>query len=134
MAITPYLLYEDVDRALKFLAKAFGFRKCGAQMRDRDGKTSHAAMQLGRDIFMMGRPPGKYRNPKRLGRATVLLYVNVKDVDKHCARAKKAGAAILEEPKDTPYGHRRYGAEDPEGHQWYFAHNIRRPRSQRKPR
>ena len=81
---------------------------------------------------MMGRPPGKYRNPKRLGEATVLLYVNVKDVDKHFARAKKAGAAIVEEPKDTPYGHRRYGAEDPEGHQWYFAHDIRRPKSKRK--
>lgn len=37
MAITPYLLYEDVDRALTFLSKAFGFRKCGAQMRGADG-------------------------------------------------------------------------------------------------
>ena len=132
MAITPYLLYEDVDRALKFLAKAFGFRKCGLQMRGPDGKTNHAAMQLGRDIFMMGRPGSKYRNPKRLGQATVLLYVNVKDADKHFARAKKAGATILEEPADTHYGHRRYSAEDPEGHQWYFAHDIRRSRPKHK--
>jgi len=42
-------------------------------------------------------------------------------VNAHFERARKAGAAILEEPKDTFYGHRRYGAEDPEGHQWYFA-------------
>lgn len=134
MAIIPYLLYEDVGGALKFLAKAFGFRKCGAQMRGPDGKINHAAMQLGRHVIMMGHPGSKYRNPKRLGQATVLLYVNVKDADKHFARAKKAGAAILEEPKDAPYGHRRYGAEDPEGHQWYFAHDIRRPKSKRKTR
>ena len=38
MAITPYLYYEDVDRALKFLAKAFGFRKHGAQMRGSDSR------------------------------------------------------------------------------------------------
>ena len=132
MAITPYLLYKDVDAALKFLAKAFGFRKCGAQMRGRDGKTDHAAMRLGRDLIMMGRPSGRYRNPKQLRQATVLLYITVKDADKHFARAKKAGAAILEEPKNTPYGHRRYGAEDSEGHQWYFAHNLRRQKSKRK--
>ena len=31
MAITAYLYYEDADRALKFLAEAFGFRKYGVQ-------------------------------------------------------------------------------------------------------
>ena len=134
MAIIPYLLYEDVGGALKFLARAFGFRRCGAQMRGPDGKINHAAMQLGKDVIMMGRPPGRYRNPKQLGEATVLLYVNVKDADKHYARARKTGATILEEPLDTHYGHRRYGAEDPEGHRWYFAHELRRPKSKRKPR
>jgi len=132
MAITPYLLYEDVDGALKFLAKAFGFKKYGARMSGPDGKTNHAAMQLGDDLVMMGRPPSGYRNPKRLGQATQHLYVNVEDVDRHFERARKAGATILEAPADTAYGHRRYGAEDPEGHQWYFAQEIRRPKSKRK--
>ena len=53
MAITPYLYYEDVDRALTFLAKAFGLRKYGAQMRGPDGKTNHAAMKLGSGLIMM---------------------------------------------------------------------------------
>ncbi len=126
MAITPYLLYEDVDAALKFLARAFGFRKYGAQMRDADKKTSHAAMRLGDDFIMMGRPPHSYRNPKRLGQATQSLYINVENVDQHFERARKAGATIIEEPKDTEYGHRRYGAEDPEGHQWYFAQETQK--------
>jgi uncharacterized glyoxalase superfamily protein PhnB len=132
MPITPYLLYQDVDGALKFLAKAFGFRKHGAQMRGRDGKINHAAMKLGDDMIMMGRPGAGYRNPKRLGQATQSLYINVDDVDKHLARARRAGATIIEEPADTAYGHRRYGAEDPEGHQWYFAQDI--PRLKRKPK
>src|SRR5712672_3734625 len=134
MAITPYLLYEDVGGALKFLAKAFGFRKFGTQMVGPDCKINYAAVKLGDDTVMMGRPGAGYRNPKRLGQATQSLYVNVKNVDQHFERARKTGAVILQEPTDTAYGHRRYGAEDPEGHQWYFAQEVRRPKSRRKSR
>ena len=133
MAITPYLYYEDVDRALSFLAKAFGLRKHGVQMRGPDGKINHAAMKLGDAVIMMGRPGAGYRNPKRIGQTTQSLYVDVKGVDKHCQRAEKAGAVILEKPTDTAYGHRRYGARDPEGHEWYFAQAIRSKKSTRKP-
>jgi len=129
MAITPYLLYEDVDSALKFLAKAFGLRKHGRTMLGPDGKVNHAAMKVGDDFVMMGCPGPKYKNPKRLGQATQSLYVNVANVDRHFQRARKAGATIIEEPKDTFYGHRRYGAEDPEGHQWYFAQEAIKKRA-----
>ncbi len=124
MAITPYLYYQDVAGALKWLAKAFGFRKFGKPMLERGGKVNHAAMKFGDDLIMMGYPGPKYRNPKRLGQATQSLYINVDDVDGHFERAKKMGVKILEEPEDQFYGHRRYGAEDPEGHQWYFAQDI----------
>ena len=134
MAITPYLYYEHVDRALTFLAKAFGLRKHGVQMRGPDGKINHAAMKLGDALIMMGRPAPGYRNPKRLGQTTQSLYINVAAVDKHFQRARKAGAVILEEPTDTEYGHRRYGATDPEGHEWYFAQEIRRQKSKQKTR
>ena len=134
MSITPYLHYEDVAGALKFLAKAFGFRKYGVQTRRPDGKINHAAMKLGDDLIMMGYPGPKYKNPKRLGEATQSLYINVDDVEAHFVRAKKAGATILEQPKDTAYGHRRYGAEDPEGHQWYFAQDVPKRSNLRKQR
>lgn len=126
MAITPYLYYEDVSAALQFLSRAFGFRNHGRPMLRPDGRVNHAAMKLGDDLVMMGYPGSTYRNPKRLGQATQSLYINVPNVDKHVQRARKAGATIIEEPKDTFYGHRRYGAEDPEGHQWYFAQKIKK--------
>ena len=128
MAITPYLYYEDVGGALKFLAKAFGFKKYGQQMKGDDGKINHAAMQFGDELIMMGYPGRKYKNPKRLRQVTQSLYINVDDVDAHFARAKKAGAKILEDPTDTFYGHRRYSAEDLEGHQWAFAREIKTKR------
>ena len=134
MSITPYLYYQDVAGALKFLAEAFGFRKYGVQMRRPDGKINHAEMKFGDDLIMMGYPGPKYKNPKRLGEATQSLYINVKDVDAHFRQARRAGATILEEPKDTFYGQRRYGAEDPEGHQWYFAADIPKPSKPRRRR
>lgn len=125
MAITPYLLYKDVGAALTFLSKAFGFRKYGRS------QPNHAAMKLGDDLIMMGCPGPAYRNPKTLGHSTQSLYVNVAQVDRHCERARKAGATIIEEPEDTEYGHRRYGAEDPEGHKWYFAQDIKKRTTRR---
>jgi uncharacterized glyoxalase superfamily protein PhnB len=135
MAITPYLYYADVRGAMTFLSKAFGFRKFGVTMKRPDGRLSHAAMKLGKDLIMMGYPGPGYRNPKRVGHSTQCLYINVRNADVHCGRARKAGAAIIEEPADTSYGHRRYGADDPEGHQWYFAHQVnKRPAARRRVR
>ena len=51
---------------------------------------------------MLGSPGPDFKNPKVLGQATQNLYVDVDDVDKHHARAVKAGATIIEEPQDTP--------------------------------
>jgi uncharacterized glyoxalase superfamily protein PhnB len=82
-------------------------------------------MRLADGVIMMGCPGPEYQNPKRLGHVTQNLYVYVDDVDAHFERAKKAGARILEEPKDQFYGDRRYGAVDPEGHHWYFAQHVR---------
>jgi PhnB protein len=122
--ITPYILYQDVASALKWLAKAFGFKE-RFRLPGPDGKILHAEMQLADGVIMMGCPSPQYKNPKDLGQVTVSLHVYVDDVDRHYARAKKAGAKILAEPEDQFYGDRRYGAEDPEGHAWYFAQHIR---------
>ena len=126
MTITPYLYYEDVNAALKWLAKAFGFKRFGKAMIGKSGKVNHAAMRFHDGIVMMGAPGGKYKNPRRLGQATQSLYVMVENADKHFQRAKKAGSKVLEPPTDTEYGHRRYGVEDPEGHEWYFAQELKR--------
>jgi PhnB protein len=130
MAITPYLLYRDAGAALTWLAKAFGLRKSGRAVKDTEGRVTHAAMALGDAVLMLGSPGPDFTSPKALGQATQNLYVDVDNVDKHYARAVKAGATIIEEPQDTFYGARRYGAEDPEGHRWYFAQDLT---SKRKP-
>jgi PhnB protein len=122
--ITPYLLYQDVAAALGWLSQAFGFRE-RMRLPGPDGTVSHAEVELEDGVVMLGCPSPDYRNPKRLGGVTQSIYVYVDDVDKHFERARRAGAVILAEPEDQFYGDRRYGAEDPEGHHWYFAQHVR---------
>ena len=122
--ITPYLLYEDVAGALEWLSAAFDFRE-RLRFAGKDGSVSHAEVTLGDGVVMLGDPGPDYQNPKRAGQYSQLVHVYVDDVDAHCDRARQAGATILSEPKDEPYGDRRYDAEDPEGHRWSFAQRVR---------
>lgn len=124
MPITPYLLYEDCDAALEFLARAFGFEEV-LRYTSAAGYVNHAEMRLGDSVIYMGDPGDEYRNPAKLGAATVLIGVTVDDVDAACERARDAGAEITEELADQDYGERRFSARDPEGHAWYFSQPIR---------
>jgi PhnB protein len=130
--IIPYLLYEDVAGTMQWLARAFGYRAHGPKNRKPDGTVFHAAMQLDDGLVMMGWPGPKYKNPKHARHVSFNMYVMVDDVERHYQRAKKAGAKIIEELATTPFGARRYGAEDPEGHQWYFAEHAAKPKRARK--
>lgn len=122
--ITPYLLYEDVAAALDWLSRAFGFRE-RLRFAAEDGTVNHAEMELADGVIMMGDPGPEYRSPKRLGQGTQQVHVYVDDVDAHFERARAAGATIVAEPTDQPYGDRRYDAEDLEGHRWSFAQHVR---------
>ncbi len=122
--ITPYLYYQDVAGALDWLAQAFGFEE-RMRIPGPDGAITHAEMECGDGVIMLGCPAADYQNPSRLGNVTQSLYVYVEDVDKHFEHARQSGAKILDEPEDQFYGDRRYGAEDPEGHNWFFATHVR---------
>lgn len=122
--ISPYLYYEDVAGALDWLARAFGLRE-RTRMEGPDGGIRHAEMECADGLVMLGCPGPDYRSPKRLGGVTQSLYVYVDDVDKHFRQARECGAVILEQPADQFYGDRRYGAQDPEGHHWFFAQHVR---------
>ncbi len=83
-------------------------------------------MRVGGDgVVMLGDPGPDYRCPKRTGQTTQSIHVYVDDVEAHFAHAREAGASIVSEPKDQPYGDRRYRVADLEGHEWMFAQHIR---------
>lgn len=122
--ISPYLLYEDVGGTMEWLRTAFGLRP-RHRMTGPGGMVQHADMEFEGGVVMMGCPGPDYRNPKHTGHRTQELYIYVDDVDAHFRRAREAGAQIIEEPADQPYGDRRYRCLDPEGHAWCFAQRVR---------
>jgi PhnB protein len=123
--IIPYLYYEDVAGALEWITRVFGFKERHRMTRS-DGNVNHAEMTFNNGLIMMGDPGPDYKNPKRLGHLTQTLYVYVPDVDAHFQRTTESGAKIIQQLEDQPYGDRTYGAEDLEGHTWYFAQPLKR--------
>jgi uncharacterized glyoxalase superfamily protein PhnB len=120
--VTPYLLYEDGEAAIEFATRAFGFREVDRATGAAGGLHAELETPSGGRIYL-GQPPRGFRNPVDVG-ATSQVYVLVDDADAHYERAKTEGATVIEEPNDLPFGHRRYGCVDPQGHEWFFAHVI----------
>jgi uncharacterized glyoxalase superfamily protein PhnB len=117
--VTPYLLYEDAERAVAFLTRAFGFREVDRRVGRAGGMHVEMEVAPGARIYL-GSPGGGFRGPAKVGR-TSMQYVLVDDVDAHHARSVAAGAEVIEELVDMPYGDRRYGCRDEQGHEWTFA-------------
>jgi uncharacterized glyoxalase superfamily protein PhnB len=118
--VTPYLLYEDGEGAIRFLTEAFGFSEVDRTTGAAGGLHAELEVTPGGGRVYLGQPPQGYRNPGEVG-GTSLVYVLVDDVEAHYERAKGAGAKIVEELTNTPFGHRRFTCDDPQGHEWSFA-------------
>jgi len=129
--VIPMLSYENCVAALDWLARVFGFRE-RVRIPEPDGKIGHAEMETDQGVIMLASGPAGYESPatrcQRYERIRewltvpwavdgVLVYVD--HVDAHFDRAQRAGARILSQPEDAPYG-RLYRAEDLEGHRWMF--------------
>ena len=128
----PMLSYEDVGAAADWLVQAFGFREIGQRHTDDEGRVTHAEVELDGALVYLGWPGPEYQSPdhhaevcdrarKWLNHPYVIdgVHIYVDDLDAHYERAKEAGARILREPMDEPYG-RLFNAADLEGHRWMF--------------
>lgn len=124
--------YEDCAAAIEFLTKAFGFREVEQRYTDDEGRVTHAELEYEGGRVMLGWPGPEYRGPRRhVEECDVArrmydnpyvvngVHIEVDDLDAHLARAREAGAEILRDPDDLPFG-RLYTAADPEGQRWMF--------------
>jgi uncharacterized glyoxalase superfamily protein PhnB len=126
-ALTAGVFYQDPWAALDWLEKAFGFER-SMVISDKDGKLGHAEMRFYDSRVYVGAEWAEFiASPAAVGgKNTQTIHVHLKDgIDAHCARARAAGAVILQEPADQFYGDRTYRARDPEGHVWTFKQTVR---------
>lgn len=124
----PTLVYDAPIAALEWLVRAFDF-KVLADHRAPDGSLAHAELSYGSGVIFLGaaKPDRGWAGPRDLAGLSQCVYVGLDDPDARCERSRAAGAEIIQEPRDTEYGSREYGAKDLEGHLWYFG--TYRPRA-----
>jgi uncharacterized glyoxalase superfamily protein PhnB len=93
-SLAPYLFYDDVARAARFMEEAFGFSTVFTSP-DPAGGLAHAQLAHRSGLVMVGHAgAGGLRLVKSAGALPALhagVYVFVDDVDAHCARALAAG-------------------------------------------
>lgn len=132
LVLTPSVAYQDPAAAIAWLDHAFGFEPA-ILLTDENGGIAHAEVaHKGAHIGVMREwsspdllGPAQVKSPKSVGALTQFVWVTVDDVCGHCDRARKAGARIVQEPEDQPYGDRTYRALDCEGHVWNFRQRLR---------
>ena len=120
-SLLPHVMYQNVDEAIAWLGKTFGFRE-----HYRYGNpTSGAQVHLGNAWIMLKKAPQGSASPAKLGYGTQSLTVFVDDLEAHFHRAKAAGAKLVEDLHETEYGEFQYAAEDLDGHHWLFSRHAR---------
>jgi uncharacterized glyoxalase superfamily protein PhnB len=125
--LTSGVFYRDPRAALDWLEKAFGFER-SMVITDKDGNLGHSEMRFGDGVIYVGSEWADFvASPVSIGgKNSQTIHVHLEaGIDEHCARARAAGAVILQEPIDQFYGDRTYRARDPEGHVWTFGQTVR---------
>jgi uncharacterized glyoxalase superfamily protein PhnB len=126
--LSSAVCYVDPKAAFRWLEEAFGFEPLFVIL-DENENLAHSEMTYGDSVVMVGSEWSEnHRSPQNLaGKNTQTVHVQLargEDIDAHCARAKAAGAEILQTPDTQFYGDRTYRARDPEGHIWTFGVTV----------
>jgi len=114
------LFYPDVRAAVEWLEAAFGF---GQRVRIGDGH--RAQLRVGEDGSIVVADVRRDQVAPSGGVVTQLIKIRVPDVDAAFARAREAGAKVLEELTTYEYGERSGVVEDLAGHRWELTQSVR---------
>jgi uncharacterized glyoxalase superfamily protein PhnB len=123
-SIVPGMAYRNAPAAIEWLCRVFGFEK-HAVYPGPDDTIMHAELTLGDGMIMLGSlTDNEYRrftkHADEIGGAeTRSVSLIVSDADVIYGRAKAAGAEILFDIADKPYGGRGFTCRDLEGLMWY---------------
>ncbi len=106
----PVLIYPDVDAAVDWLCRVFGF-----SLRLRIG-SHRAQLNIGDGALVIA------EGTANAGQDSVM--VRVEDIDAHHARSLEHSPRVLAPPTEYPYGERQYTVEDLAGRRWTFSQSI----------
>jgi PhnB protein len=125
-SITPHLVCDGADAAIRFYERAFGATDA-ARLPGPDGRLMHGHVRIGDSTVMLVDENRAYGalGPKAVGGTPVTIHLYVDDVDAVYQRAVAAGATPTMPPADMFWGDRYGVLEDPFGHRWSIATHRR---------
>ncbi len=122
--VIPAMRYRDAHSAIAWLGRAFGFHP-QAVYDGPNGTVAHAQLTFGNGMVMLGSVQNGGEWSKRMvqpdeigGRETQSACLIVSDAKVIYETAKAAGAEIVQELAEMPYGGLAFGCRDLEGHLW----------------
>ena len=125
VTVIPGMRYRDCPAAIEWLCRALGFEKHAVHM---DGDVvMHAQLTFGNGMIMLGSAQRHNDYSKWTampdeveGRETRSVYLVVDDCDAAYAQAKAAGAEMVFDLEEKPYGGKGFTCRDPEGYLWHI--------------
>ncbi len=111
--VIPGLAYRNALAMIDWLCDTFGFVK-KAVYTNPDSTVAHSELTFGNGMIMIGSAASG--SPVE----THAPYLVVTDCDSIYAKAKAAGAKIVVELEEKPYGGKAFTCADPEGHIWHI--------------
>jgi uncharacterized glyoxalase superfamily protein PhnB len=118
--VIPELAYPDVRAAVDWLVGVLGFIE-----RVRIGPDHRAQLTFGEKGSLIVADATHGRSIPTGGDPAQSVMLRVGDVASVCERVRTNGGAIVQEPKDFPYGERQCTFIDPAGHRWTLTQTLR---------
>jgi len=124
-AVTPYLIIEGANDAIKFYETVFGAVE-RMRMDGPGGSLMHGEIEIGGAPIMLAdaNPDWGSQSPKQLGGTPVSTFIYVPDVDATMKLAEDNGATVVEADQDMFWGDRMGRIVDPFGHAWGIATHV----------
>jgi PhnB protein len=120
-AVTPSFTFKNSQKAIDFYKAAFG-AKVTSLMKSPDGRgITHATIQIGDSILMMGDEMPQSKSAESLGGSPISLYIYTPDADKLFKQAVAAGCQVMMPMADMFWGDRAGSLKDPFGYSWMIA-------------
>lgn len=125
-SITPHLVCRGAAQAIDFYARAFGAVEV-FRLKGPGEQLAHAMLRIGDSMLMLVDefPDMGARSPQAFGGTPVTIHLSVPDAEAAMRQAEAAGATVRMPVTEMFWG-ALYGVlEDPFGHQWSVATQVR---------
>lgn len=109
----PGFTVNDIEKSLAYYRDVLSFtvKDCWEQ----DGKLLGVELVAGSVVFMLGQDDWKKGRDRVKGEGFRIYCTTVQDVDRLAGQIKARGGALLQEPRDEPWGTRDFAVADPDG-------------------